>query len=316
MTKFLLETLSSSSSFAMNALKVSVIIPVYNRAEALTKCLSALEMQSLPRSLFEVLVVDNGSSEDLSAIKIEFPLVKFLYEEMPGSYRARNTGVKEARGEILAFTDSDCIPQKDWLQAGLRAIESDSCCGLVGGEITIFTSRKKISSPEAYDSLLYFDQRLFLKQYRFAATANMFTHKSIFEKVGGFDEKLKSGGDVIYGNQVADQGYSLLYSPQADVLHPAIQGWRKILQRERRRQGGWYFCSLRWRKYSFFLLLKESFGQFASLLNEATRMLHYRKQKALSFSTIPPLLFLLCLIHLAYVYERARLYLFGAEALR
>jgi len=95
---------------------VSVIIPVYNDPERLKTCLQALEEQTYPQSSYEVIVVDNGSDESIEPIVTEFNQAKAGYEPHPGSYAARNKGLSLARGEVIAFTDADCIPALDWIE--------------------------------------------------------------------------------------------------------------------------------------------------------------------------------------------------------
>ena len=86
---------------------VSVIIPVFNDAERLKICLTALEKQTYPQDYYEVIVVDNGSDENLENVVKQFTQAKLAYYPELGSYAARNHGIALAKGEILAFTDAD-----------------------------------------------------------------------------------------------------------------------------------------------------------------------------------------------------------------
>jgi len=95
---------------------VSVIIPVYNDPIRLRTCLQALEEQTYPKSMYAVIVVDNGSDESIEPIVAEFSQMKTSYEPHPRSYAARNKSLSPARGEVIAFTDSDCIPAPDWIE--------------------------------------------------------------------------------------------------------------------------------------------------------------------------------------------------------
>ena len=99
--------------------KVSVIVPVFNNSEQLVKCIYALVNQSYPADLYHIIVVDNGSTEKIKNVLLGFTGVTYILENRPGSYIARNTGIKYASGEIIAFTDSDCIPKYDWLENGI-----------------------------------------------------------------------------------------------------------------------------------------------------------------------------------------------------
>ena len=95
---------------------VSVVIPVYNDSVRLKTCLQALEAQTYPKEVYEVIVVDNGSDESIEPVVAEFPQARASYETHPGSYAARNKGVSISRGEVLAFTDLDDILAPDWIE--------------------------------------------------------------------------------------------------------------------------------------------------------------------------------------------------------
>src|SRR5262245_51468363 len=117
---------------------VSVIIPAFHDTNKLKKCLCALECQTFPRERFELVVVNNGSKDDFNEIIPCFPKVRFLFEPTPGSYAARNRGIRETESEILAFTDADCIPNAEWLEQGVRALCSIDNCGLAAGDVRFF----------------------------------------------------------------------------------------------------------------------------------------------------------------------------------
>src|SRR5689334_16496774 len=117
---------------------VVVIIPVYKDSERLKICLRALEEQTFPRALFEIVVVNNGAEHDIDNVAHDFPEVRFLHESKPGSYAARNTGIRETESEILAFTDADCIPDREWLKQGVQILRSVKNCGLVAGDVKFF----------------------------------------------------------------------------------------------------------------------------------------------------------------------------------
>src|SRR3712207_160037 len=96
---------------------VTVIVPVYNDAGRVGSCLAALEAQTYPRQRYEVIVVDNGSTDATPAVVQSFR-VRLLFErQVRSSYAARNAGLAEAKGVIIALTDSDCTPTPGWLAA-------------------------------------------------------------------------------------------------------------------------------------------------------------------------------------------------------
>jgi glycosyltransferase involved in cell wall biosynthesis len=92
---------------------LSVIVPVWNDESRIGQCIDALKRQSLDSALFEIIVVDNGSTDSTATVVSRYTNVVLLYEPQPGSYAARNTGLRHARGEYVAFTDSDCVPEED-----------------------------------------------------------------------------------------------------------------------------------------------------------------------------------------------------------
>src|SRR5918998_5105397 len=98
---------------------VSVIVPVYNDQEDLVLCLEALENQTYPKDRYEVVVVDNGSKESIEPVVSRFTCASAAREDRPGTYAARKNGLRLARGEIIAFTDADCIPTPQWLEKGV-----------------------------------------------------------------------------------------------------------------------------------------------------------------------------------------------------
>lgn len=216
---------------------VSVIIPVYNDSERLKLCLEALKNQTYPKNLYEIIVVDNGSRQDLNEIFEQNKTVIFVLEKEAGPYAARNKGISIAKGEILAFTDSDCIPAGNWIEKGVKNLQSIPHCGLVTGKI-IFFYKGKPSFIELYDSILYFQQKKSLEKYRYGAAANLFTFKNVIDRVGHFKAYYKSCGDVEWGQRVFSYGYEQIYSEEVLVAHPACRSWRQIIARTTRIAGG------------------------------------------------------------------------------
>lgn len=221
---------------------VSIIIPVYNDSKRLQKCLSALDAQSYPKGLYEVIVVDNGSSESPEPVVSQYEHVKLLSEPEPGSYAARNTGVLNAKGHILAFTDADCIPDKDWLQQGIECLKSSHNCGLVAGRIELFFhDAENPTAVEIYESIeMGFSQSDLLQEQHYGLTANLFTHRSIVDSVGLFSTELKSGGDKEWGQRVFKANYQQIYSHEAYVYHPARHTLKELYKRVTRIVGGRY----------------------------------------------------------------------------
>lgn len=220
---------------------VSVIIPVFNDAERLRICLTALEQQTYPRSLYEVIVVDNGSTKghNISELVSQFNQAKAAYETIFGSYAARNKGIALATGDVFAFTDADCIPAVNWLENGVKTLLEQPDCGLVAGEVAVFF--KDFAHPtavELYERIYAFPQKTFIEKHRFGVTANIFTFRDVIYRVGLFDASLKSGGDVDWGQRVFSLGYPQIYADNVCVAHPALFSWRQLYKKHLRIAGG------------------------------------------------------------------------------
>ncbi|NJO08484.1 MAG: glycosyltransferase family 2 protein, partial [Leptolyngbyaceae cyanobacterium SL_1_1] len=129
--------------------QVSVIIPVFNDMERLQHCLVALEQQTYPQSHYEVVVIDNGSDNqnEVLALVEQFSQAIAACETVPGSYAARNKGIKVAKGEVIAFTDADCIPAADWIEQGVYWLNQHPGCGLVAGQIELFFKNPERLTP-------------------------------------------------------------------------------------------------------------------------------------------------------------------------
>jgi glycosyltransferase involved in cell wall biosynthesis len=213
---------------------VSVIVPVYNDAERLKLCLASLDQQTYPSDRYEIVVVDNGSDpeQDSAAIASDFNRVIVAREDFPSAYAARNKGITLAKGDIIAFTDSDCIPAADWLEKGVEHLLNHPECGLVAGRVEIFFQNPEcLNAVELYDEVVMgFPQKEFLEQRKGAATANVLTWKRVVQQVGGFKAHMKSYGDLEWGSRVDD----------VCVAHPARYSMEQIQKRIFRLAGGVY----------------------------------------------------------------------------
>ena len=207
----------------------SVILPARDAAATLPRALSALKAQQLNGG-FEVLVVDDGSSDSTAAIAESAGApVRCIRVARAGPAAARNAGVAAADAEFLAFTDADCFPAPGWLDAGVRALGSaDLVQGLV------------VPDPEAqvgpYDRSLWIDRRSGLWE-----TANLFVRRESFERVGGFEEWLTPrvgkamGEDVWLGWRLVRDGARTAFCPDAVVHHAVFAGVPAGYVEERRR---------------------------------------------------------------------------------
>lgn len=200
--------------------RIAVIVPVRDDALRLRTCLTALARQTLADR--EVVVVDNGSRDDVAGVVAVFPGVRLVREPQRGSYRARNRGLAATSAPLIAFTDADCVPQPDWLERGVELLDARPDVSVVAGDVDVFPARAgRPNAVEAYEQLTAFPQRHFVARWSFGATANVFTRRSVVEQVGAFDPLLQSGGDAEWGERVAAAGHRVVHSPAPVVRHPA-----------------------------------------------------------------------------------------------
>lgn len=213
---------------------VSVIVPVHNGAGTIEACVRALLAQDYPRDRYEVLVVDNRSTDGTPELVAREPVRLLREEAIQGSYAARNRGIREARGEVLAFTDADCIAHPGWIRQGVRALAQPGV-GCVGGRILAHAPRTLAQRYAAATGALSQEAALWENAFKPAVyTANAFYPKAAVERVGGFDPRVRSGGDADLAWRVQSQlGLSAAFAPEAVVEHEHRARVRDLLRQKR-----------------------------------------------------------------------------------
>ncbi len=178
-------------------LDISVIVPVYNSAAFLERSIAGLLQQDYDPSRYEILLVDNNSADDSKSLIRRCPRVRLLEEPVQSSYAARNRGVRESSGELLAFTDADCVPSRNWLSAMARAMENPHVqVGLGSREPdgASFTAKLLAAYDDARIQYILENRR---QRSYFAFTNNMAIRRSAFLRYGPF-ETVARGGDTLF----------------------------------------------------------------------------------------------------------------------
>lgn len=217
-------------------ISVSVIIPVYHQWEQLSICLECLATQTLSKDDYQVIVVNNDP-HDRCPFSMPASNMLILSESRPGSYAARNCGIRHADGTILAFTDADCRPSKDWLRAGLSALRTAGTDAFLGGQVVLYSTASRSNRWELFDKTFGFDQARYGKAGYFV-TANVFYYRRVFDSLGGFSESRFSGGDTDLGLRATNAGWRPIFEPSAVVYHPARSTRRSVRTKYRRIIGG------------------------------------------------------------------------------
>lgn len=209
--------------------RASVIVPARNAEATLGRCLACLARQRTEVA-FETIVVDDGSDDATAAVAeaAEGP-VRVLRQQAAGPAVARNRGVAESRGEVLAFCDADCYPAAGWLEAGLGALRA---WDLVQGRV----------APEPDVEIGPYDRSLWIEsEVGLWETANLFVTRTFFDRAGGFEDWLRPvagkamAEDVWFGWRVKRLGARSAFCATALSHHAVFQRSPKNYVLERRR---------------------------------------------------------------------------------
>jgi len=222
---------------------ISVIVCTYNGSATLRACLESLRKLSYPD--FEVLVIDDGSTEDIAAITAAFPEVRYLRQEHAGLSAARNLGAREALGEILAYTDDDCLVDEDWLTHLAAGFDNPKWVACGGPNIPP-VPRNEIeaivaAAPGAPAHVMLNDA-----EAEHLPGCNLAIRKDALNAIGGFRDHYRTAGDdVDICWRLRDAGKHLRFMPGAMVWH------------HRRRTFGAYLRQQRGYGYAEALLMKD-----------------------------------------------------------
>jgi glycosyltransferase involved in cell wall biosynthesis len=185
----------------MSRVNISVVVPFRNEERYIADCITALESQSYPRELYEIIMVDSNSTDRSADIAGRHAGVRVLREPTPGAYAARNRGIAEAGGAIVALTDSDCAPRPDWLERIADAL-SDPSQQLVQGRARFAAESPGLSDLSDYENeKASFVFASGVREIYYASANNLAVRRSVFDRAGRFTE-LERGADVIFLHRV------------------------------------------------------------------------------------------------------------------
>ncbi len=209
--------------------QVSVIVPVYNAKSTIESCLASIRRQSLPRKNFEIIIVDDGSTDGTSALlKRKRGLTVITHKGNRGPAAAQNTGIGQSKGEYIAFVDADCTVPATWLERILPYFENGTVAG-------VGVYQNPLVEDTRFAEHLLSLGRI---QFRNHATKDLIVKrppapqdvdaipkagalykKQSIDEAGGFDESLPSGEDIDLCWAIKKQGGNLLLVPDAHVNH-------------------------------------------------------------------------------------------------
>jgi len=203
---------------------VSIIVPVLNAEATIKDLLDSLVEVDYDKRKLDIILVDGDSTDRTREIIQKYP-VKLIVEKRKGLNAARNTGVKKSHGEIILFTDSDCVVPRDWVERMVKNLE-DMRVGCVGGSVSRYTDTflSRYADESVMPVLRRFKKREVLNDVepplRYPAGCNMGFRRSALEKVDGFDEGIHYGFDEDeLVERVCKAGYKMVLDPDAAVKH-------------------------------------------------------------------------------------------------
>jgi glycosyltransferase involved in cell wall biosynthesis len=276
----------------------SVIVPFLNEEKYIQRCISSLLNQDFYKNQYELIFVDNGSTDASEEIVRRHPKILLLKEQESGAYFARNKGLKIAKGEIIAFTDADCEVSGDWLSRiyeGIKKTDAEialgKCCFPRNSSIFLKMIEDYINARIEYII------NKSPKRYYYGYTNNMAIKAEIFKKIGLFAE-LHRGADTEYVHRciLRIPASKIVYFPEMKIIHLDVTNFRTQLKQQ-------YI-------YGLYRFIKRTDGYEPLQDKEKPtllRMFNYCvKKKKYTFWQSSFILFLISIEKLAYIAGRAQ----------
>ena len=213
-------------------ISVSVVIPAYQAAHCVGACLQSLLNQSYAEHIDEIILVDNGSNDATVEIAKEYDGVTVLVQPKKGAAAARNMGIAHATGDIICFTDADCVPQLDWVESLCRPILlSKEVIGMKG---TYLTNQKEIVAR--FVQIEYEDKYDLLRPEKYINFIDTYSavywRDVLLANEGGFDEGIFFAEDRELAYRIASRGYKMAFEPNAIVYHLHSNSFLKYFKKK------------------------------------------------------------------------------------
>ncbi|WP_277058692.1 mycofactocin biosynthesis glycosyltransferase MftF [Trichlorobacter lovleyi] len=214
---------------------VSIVIPVKDRAEELQRCLTSLKKINYPLHRTQLIVVDDGSSDESPQVARKFGALLVPSGGCGrGPAAARNAGSRVATGDILAFIDSDCTASEDWLNELIPSF-SDSAVAAVGGMVDGMCSESEVDHYEAVMSSLSLGKRARSagsgNDTFYLPSCNLLVRRQAFLHAGGFNDEMHVGEDVDLTWRLRDKGWTITYLPAGNICHEHRSSVRSFMSR-------------------------------------------------------------------------------------
>jgi GT2 family glycosyltransferase len=218
-------------SASRSEMKMSIIVATHNRCESVRMFLSNLKNLCLPGALeCEVLMVDNNSTDATKQVVTDYavsrnPAVRYLFEQRQGKSSALNTGIREAEGDILAFTDDDCVPDQYWIASIVKEFREDPSLSVLGGRVELYNKNDISHSISLSKKRIHIchHREIFLQPKIMGG--NMVFRRIVFNGLSGFDTllgpgtKMRAAEDLDILWRLYKKQFKMVYSPDVLVFH-------------------------------------------------------------------------------------------------
>jgi GT2 family glycosyltransferase len=215
-------------------IEISVVVPCYRSKGTIRDCLNAIMAQSLPRDSYEVIVVDSSDDGTDELIQKDFPSVHLIHlpqKTLPGE--ARNLGVKQSQAPLIAFIDSDCVPDKDLLKGMVQGMTDDHYAG-IGGSVLNGTRESLAGWVEYILSFKEFSPKHPKHPTGHSPTCNLCLRREVFEKYGPFPTDFFPGEDSVFNWRLSSAGETYLFDPALQVSHLHRTDFWRVFQHQYR----------------------------------------------------------------------------------
>ncbi len=211
--------------------KISIIVPVFNDEKNIGTCIISLLNQDYLKKYYEIIIVDNNSTDDTKKIIKKFKNINYVIEKKPGASASRNKGLKITKGDIIAFTDSDCYVEKNWLKEIEKSLKKNDA--VVGYSKGVNYNKVAEFVDDSYEELM----KDFMENENLVRldTRNCAVKKSVFEKVNSFDEQIKFNEDTEFSARVKEKDIQIAFNTDMIVNHVNPTNLFTVIKKARNR---------------------------------------------------------------------------------
>lgn len=220
---------------------ISVIIPFTEDHNMLRSSIEAYQQLDYPNKLCELILINNGGNtlaglEDLS----NKDGVRLVSVDRKNAYAARNMGAQIAKGELILFTDSDCVVDREWAKRVVVSFKDDTIAAVFGKVLAY----KPQTPLEVFGNRYVFNRAQ--RPFEYIIGGNCAIRRSMFKKLGGFDERFNSGADIDFSIRLRQCGFRIQYEPRAIVYHKHRENMRQLFKQYKKYGAGWMLLKKKW----------------------------------------------------------------------